>query len=309
VNKLEEEVENKIEIIIDKNQIKESSTINEIQQEEKQQPQEQQNVINENNSKNQIEEDKKLIKKIRKEILSNKNSSKSVIFLDENINNEPYKNRLKGIRFGFSTSSSESSESDDSDDDDEDDDDEDVSGNEYSIEQSNKQNIINDDNHHQQQHQQQQIQPLICGYHPSSLHSYITTNYNLLNYQQPVYYINQTDTNKSSTTEFNSTNAQNSFSTSTIVAFQHTQPPLPTTTSVSSNTNNATLAPIMSVLTPIELNQFCITPSSSSSTTSKSDINNSYLIYDHHQQQYHNKPINVISTINNNNRINTSTSK
>ena len=145
---------------------------------------------------------------------------------------------------------------------------------------------VTDNELNQNDNQQQQIQPLMCVTHPSSLHSYFNLCYpqpqNL-----PVYYINHHHHHQ---TEIND-------KTPTLVAFGAPPPPQPLPTTSTSNTNiTATLTPIMSVLPPMEINQFCI-------ATSSSDNANSYLIYE--QQPYH-KPINVISTLNNNNRINPS---
>ncbi len=174
-------------------------------------------------------DDKKSLKKIRKEILTKKNSSKSVIFLDENSPDDSdvksTVNTLEGIRFGFGTSDSETDQSDDE-------------SLIKTIEEKTDALPI-------QQQQQLPIQPLICVTHPSSLHPYFATtsncyqSINLCYPNLPVFYINQT------------LNGQ-------VDVDQGI--PVPTI--------STSLAPIMSVLPPMEnlsINQqqrYCITTSS-----------------------------------------------
>ena len=202
----------------------------------------------------EVTDDKKSLKKIRKEILTKKNSSKSVIFLDENSPDDSdvksTVNTLEGIRFGFGTSDSETDQSDDE-------------SLIKTIEEKTDEQPIQQQ---QQQQQQQQlpIQPLICVTHPSSLHPYFaaTSNcyqsINLCYPNLPVFYINQTLNGQVDVDHANVSMANQGIPASTI---------------------STSLAPIMSVLPPMEnlsINQqrYCISTSS--------DNTNNILVYDQH---------------------------
>ena len=185
------------------------------------------------------------------------------------------KSRLKGIRFGFGTSSSESETEEDAEDE----------GDEVNNENlktcDGNQNMEN-----KQNDQQTPIPPLICV--TSSLHSY----YNLCYPQNvPVYYINQT-TQKPTNEYPNSQQQQQqqqTYSTPTLVAFA-----TPTSTSTNPAVTLSNSPPIMSVLPPygnLPMNQFCI------KTTSDNSNTNNYFIFD----QNSHKPINVLATQNSSN--------
>ena len=235
---------------------------------------------------NKITNDEKLPStKTQKDVLVKKNSTKSVIFLDENPNTQDEsksaKSSLIGIRFGFGTSDSESEDQHED------------QINEMNGSKNKDSTSDGIESKNLQQQQISQMQPLICVTHPSSIHPYFTASYPICYPSMPVFYINQAQINANSQDTENkhiiTTNElTNTHQPPTLVAFAAP----PSSTNASISTNNATLTPIMSVLPPMEnqlsINQYCITTTSNNS--------NNILIYDQH---YHKVPEAVITVTQN----------